>query len=276
MDSKVQSRDILVISALAVTTLLIPIGSYIIYEVALWEVSTIIVGVFVVALILEEHRRMQERHEEIIQSVNDVYKQTDALISVRSELEIDQSLPTARGWAASPDFLREIMETIRDRSPGQIVEAGSGLSTIIIAQALKKYETGKTIALENEAEFAEDTRSYVKHHNVEDYAAIMHTPIKEYIIGQETYHWYDIEELSDARLIDLLIIDGPPALRNPHARYPALPLLWEQLSSGALILVDDGDRKGEKNVIKKWCKKYDLKERYLPLEKGAYLLKSKA
>jgi hypothetical protein len=73
--------------------------------------------------------------------------------------------------------------------------------------------------------------------------------------------------------IDLLIVDGPPALQDPTSRFPALPLLLDHLSPDAVILMDDGDRQGEKEVVEKWCAEYELEASYLSLEDGAYLLK---
>jgi hypothetical protein len=47
----------------------------------------------------------------------------------------------------------------------------------------------------------------------------------------------------------------------------------DHLSPDAVILMDDGDRQGEKEVVEKWCAEYELEASYLSLEDGAYLLK---
>jgi hypothetical protein len=155
------------------------------------------------------------------------------------------------------------------------VEAGSGVSTIITALAVKKYGGGTTFALENGAAFAEETRSHVRQHGIEDYAEIIHAPLKRYTQEGEEWQWYDIASLNVSGPIDLLIVDGPPAVQNPYARFPALPILWERLSSDMVVLVDDGDRKEEKEIVERWCEKYNLESTYLNLEKGAYLLRQK-
>lgn len=276
MTGRLRDKDVLVLLLLGSTALAIGVGGYFLFGDPYWGLSATVIGVLLAAVILEERRQKWIRHKEVLRSVDKVYEQIDALISVRSELEINRSLPMARGWAASPDLLREIIEVIRTQSPQQVVEAGSGLSTIVVAQSLKKFGTGQTVALENGEEFAEEARKNMRHHDVEKFASVIHAPLRKFDINGEEYQWYDIGRIKGVeQKIDLLIVDGPPALEDPYARYPAVPLLWERLSSEAIILIDDGDREGEKKIVEKWCDEYDLESEYINLEKGLYMLRRK-
>ena len=38
--------------------------------------------------------------------------------------------------------------------------------------------------------------------------------------------------------IDLFIIDGPPVNSSRNARYPAIPLLFDKIKKGSIILLD--------------------------------------
>ena len=147
------------------------------------------------------------------------------------------------------------------------------MSTLVTALALQQNGSGSTVALENGSEFAGETRAHLKSHEVQSHANVVHAPLTRHESGGKEYAWYDISALKERGPIDLLIVDGPPALEDPHARFPALPLLWDQLSSNAVILMDDGNRQGEKQVVERWCTDYGLESTYLPLEEGAYLLK---
>jgi predicted O-methyltransferase YrrM len=187
-------------------------------------------------------------------------------------LEITAEFPATRGWAASPDFLRELIHIIRRHSPQQIVEAGSGVSTLVSALALKKYGSGQITALEDEKGFANQTREYLRLHGVVDTANVVHAPLTKNKVDGEVVTWYDTKRIANIRSIDLLIIDGPPAFRNEEARWPALPLLEDRLEPEARILVDDGDREGEKQIVKDWCQRFEFESTYLPLEEGAYRL----
>ena len=61
-------------------------------------------------------------------------------------------------------------------------------------------------------------------------------------------------------VIDLLVVDGPPAFAVgfAHARYPALPVLRDRLAPGATVVLDDVERPGEQEVLRRWEGEYDL------------------
>jgi predicted O-methyltransferase YrrM len=273
MSLKIQGKDVLVVAIAAVAGLVTSVTSYLLVGTLDWALAATVLGILLIGLILEERRRQQERQQKFLKALDDTYSQIESLLSVRSELGIDGDIPTTRGWAASPDFLRELVRIIRTRKPEQVVEAGSGVSTIITALALQKNGMGNTIALENGSEFANETRSDLERHQIESHANVVHAPLTRHVNGDSEYTWYDTSALKGCGPIDLLIVDGPPALQDPTSRFPALPLLLDHLSPDAVILMDDGDRQGEKEVVEKWCAEYELEASYLPLEDGAYLLK---
>ncbi|MBC8099940.1 MAG: class I SAM-dependent methyltransferase, partial [Armatimonadetes bacterium] len=57
------------------------------------------------------------------------------------------------------------------------------------------------------------------------------------------------------------------------ARYPALPILFECLRVGALIVVDDADREDEQRMVARWLREYPLRVVDRPeTEKGTVVL----
>ena len=73
--------------------------------------------------------------------------------------------------------------------------------------------------------------------------------------------WYDdavvaagLDVALRGELIDLLLVDGPPAYAAGHelARYPALPVLYDRLAPGATVVLDDVERAGEQEVLRRW------------------------
>ena len=48
---------------------------------------------------------------------------------------------------------------------------------------------------------------------------------------------YDLGNLDEPN--DLFIIDGPPAKKSKNARFPALPLMFDNMKSGTIIILDD-------------------------------------
>lgn len=57
------------------------------------------------------------------------YRQTEAFIQLTQLLDFKAPIPSTRSWAASPDLLLTIAETITKYRPGLVVELGSGVST---------------------------------------------------------------------------------------------------------------------------------------------------
>ena len=174
------------------------------------------------------------------------FRQTQALIQLFNLLDIKAPIPTTRSWAASPDLLLTILQTIKKHKPSLVVELGSGISTLIAS----KSGARKIISLDNSDEFAEKTRELLKEHKVRG-VEVRVASLKPYANGSD---WYDTEKIQDLRKIDLLVIDGPPGSKNPEARYPALREFKDRLSSKAVVIIDDVNREGERKLAEDFAK----------------------
>jgi predicted O-methyltransferase YrrM len=199
--------------------------------------------------------------------------QIESLFSIFSTLKPHLPLPTTRGWAASPDLLKEIISLTHRQKPQLVVEASSGVSTLIIAYCLQRLGTGKLISLEHEEKFAQATQNNLSLHGLEDVATVIYAPLVEVEINGSKWLWYDLTKVEIPEAIDLLIVDGPPGTTQKLARYPAVPLLYEKLSKDAMVLLDDGARSDERQIVEQWMAELKISNsEYLPLEKGAYLI----
>lgn len=193
-------------------------------------------------------------------------------------LDVNAPLPPMRGWAISPDFAAYYVELLREHRPVNVVELGGGTSTILSGLALAQLGTNAQItAVESLAPFAEATRAALARHEVEN-AAVIHAPLSRTHIERHAYMWYTTALLDGLSEIDLLLVDGPAQFRNPrrHVRYPALPLLYERLAPGALVLLDDANRADERRVVGRWLREFpglEVVETRDDFEKGAVLLR---
>jgi predicted O-methyltransferase YrrM len=209
-----------------------------------------------------------------LKRVNEVsVEQIESLFSIFSILKPQLPLPTTRGWAASPDLLKEIISLTHRHKPQLVVEASSGVSTLIIAYCLKRLGTGKLISLEHESKFAQATQNNLSLHGLDDVATVIYAPLVEVEIKGAKWLWYDLTKVEIPEAIDLLIVDGPPGTTQKLARYPALPMLHEKLSKKAIVLLDDGARADEAKIVEQWMEELKMSHsEYLSLEKGAYLI----
>ena len=191
-------------------------------------------------------------------------RRQEALLSLFATVQPTAPLPDMQDWAAAPDLLKKLFELILFERPEVIVEAGSGVSTLICAAALRRLGRGRVIALEHEAQFAEQSRAWLALHGLSDYAQVVHAPLVPHTVSGKTWHWYDLSQ-AGIETVDLLLVDGPPRRTGPLARYPALPLLHRQLRSGGRILLDDAARRDEREIVRRWLAEFPgLTSQYLP------------
>ncbi|MBU3734177.1 MAG: class I SAM-dependent methyltransferase [Candidatus Planktophila sp.] len=203
------------------------------------------------------HTKLSKKSEQISREIHKAaveskkssmtaYRQTEAFIQLSNLLQFKAAIPPTRSWAASPDLLLLISETVKKSKPSLVVELGSGVSTLVVA----KSGARKVISIDNSEEFGGKTRELIREHKARG-VEIRIAPLRPYANGGE---WYEVSALKDLKKIDLLIIDGPPGSKNPEARYPALKELKDKLSSKATIIIDDVNRDGERKLAEDFAK----------------------
>lgn len=202
------------------------------------------------------------------------YWQTEALFSLYSSVPITRPLPPLRLWAASPDFVVLDVALIKQHRPRVILEIGSGVSTLIAGYCLREIGEGIVVSLEHDERFAQSTAENIIQHGLQDFAQVIYAPLKPISLSQTTHLWYDTSQLASLPPIDLLIVDGPPEKTQVMARYPAVPILFNKLANGALILVDDFMRPDEYEMVNQWLRDYNLTiVNTFANEKGAAILR---
>lgn len=177
------------------------------------------------------------------------------------------ALPSTRGRAASPDFLLILARHILTHRPRWVLECGPGVSTIVIAAALKKAGTGQAFCLEHIEPYGQKVQKWVDDLGYGPWARVIIAPLIRHRINERDWDWYDIADLPEEHW-DMLIIDGPPASVGPSARYPAGPLLIPRLSAAGHIFVDDTDRPHDREICDRFIAEFGLKAADLPAEKG--------
>ena len=204
------------------------------------------------------------------------FHQTEALAGLLMELGFARSLPATRGWAASPDFLRELARHALQAQPKVIAECGSGVSTLVLARCAQMNETGHVYSLEHLAEHADKTREELARHGLTAWATVLTAPLRPYELHGQTYAWYSIEQLP-AVVVDMLVIDGPPINTGQLARYPAGPLLFRYLSPSATVFLDDADRPDERAILQRWGDEFhEFAHDARMCEKGCAILRKQA
>jgi len=206
----------------------------------------------------------------LINSLECLYSQLEAVISLNVVLQPRLPLPPTRCWSASPDFLRELANSILTRKPENVIELGSGVSSLIMAYCLQRNGRGSLVSIDHDARYAEQTRQMLSHHGLSSHAVVFDAPLKEVTCNDITGYWYTLPHGLPVNA-EMLVIDGPPSFEkiNPLSRYPAVPLLRPYLAPGAIVLLDDASRPGEQECLARWRQEIGFAEYTLkPHEKG--------
>lgn len=171
------------------------------------------------------------------------------------------------GVSIHPTALVYLLNDITIHQRKHIVECGSGISTVYIGSLIKQMGLDITFnSIDHDENWVTILQQILVSNQLDEYVNLIHAPLKPcsecYQKGEE---WYDLNKLqfllNDSPPIDLLFIDGPPAKLShlEHSRYPAVPVFYPNMANNYSIILDDISRKGEREIVKKWEKKFDLK-----------------
>jgi predicted O-methyltransferase YrrM len=160
------------------------------------------------------------------------------------------ALPNLGSWKADVGLLTLVADHILETKPEVIVEFGTGASTLIIARAQQMAGGGNFISLEQHQEFADKTRDWLSEHGLE--ADLRAAPLVPSPGGWPGL-WYDHEPLPDQ--IDFMLIDGPPWSIHPFTR-GAASTLFNRISIGGTVMLDDAARPGERVVARRWRRRW--------------------
>jgi len=231
----------------------------------------------ITAFIIEAFRRIEVQLKEQADQTAKNYRQTEAMFNLHSALKLRRPLPSMRKYTIFPDFASTLVGLIREKKPGLILELGSGVSTIIVGYCLEELGKGRILSIEHDKKYAGITRRNLGLHGLEDYARVIHAPLKELRFGDRTWHWYDRTKLKSIKNVDMLVVDGPPGPMQKLSRYPALPVLYKQLAPGAVVVLEDAKRTDERQVVKMWMKEFrGFEYEFVDTQKGAAILRKRS
>jgi Methyltransferase domain len=168
---------------------------------------------------------------------------------------IDNYLP----WSSSamrPSAMVVVLNDIILNNQRCIVECGSGISTILISKLLATMNAGHLYSIENNEAWSRMVKARLEADGTANRCTFINASLTT-SARNAGVPWYDEDILRKAPIddkIDLLLVDGPEAYKKGQemARYPAVPFFREHLSSRYTVILDDIDRAGEREIIRRW------------------------
>lgn len=215
-------------------------------------------------------RTISRSDREAARHLNKVVSQVSGVIGIYATLKPEMPYPAFGGWAVAGDCAERLVKLILSMQPKAVIEVGSGLSTVLIGQALELIgREGHVVSLEHEEKWLEETATQVAAHGVDHRVTLVHAPLVDTPIGDEILPWYDLGAADLPDLAQLIFVDGPPEATGPLARYPALPLLFDRIDDNGILLMDDASRPDELAAIERWQVEFpDLTIRFHNDSKG--------
>lgn len=188
----------------------------------------------------------------------DISGDTEALTQLFRDIGPKPLMPSTGRWAMDAKSLSQLLDLVRQHKPKNLLELGSGTSTIWLGHTLAAWG-GKITSIDGSEEFLELTRANITKHGLDDTVRTRFAPLLPGSWDSATKVWYDRAFIGDIDQVDFLLVDGPPGgPHRPDSRYPAIPELIERLAPGALVVLDDSQRPDEQAAVKKWVSKYGL------------------
>jgi predicted O-methyltransferase YrrM len=208
------------------------------------------------------YRDAAHRLERAIRSAEDAAALSAAL---------QETAPIFGRWAVEGDFAGMIAREL-ERAPQLVVECGSGVTSLVIANQLRRNGSGRLISFDHDTGYASRCTALLDRAGLGDFARVVEAPLRPQQVGERTVDWYDrsvVEEAIEDK-IDVLVVDGPPQI-SPWARWPALEVLYPRLAEGAVVLMDDG--RSQQTTAHAWIERFpDLDLYWIDTVKGTWLL----
>lgn len=164
---------------------------------------------------------------------------------------LEEKLPdVSNPWAISPDTARLLAGLVLMRRPKHVLEFGAGASSLMLAHALTHVGGGCLTAVEQSPQWCAQQWREVERLSAVDTAMIVGRP-RLVIDRRGAYQGFPdaASSLADRGPFDLVLIDAP---QHYYGRDGSLHIALQHLSPGALIVLDDATRAGERATIRRW------------------------
>ncbi|MCZ2341845.1 MAG: class I SAM-dependent methyltransferase [Bacteroidales bacterium] len=158
----------------------------------------------------------------------------------------------ANSWSAKEEYIVGLLMHLNQTS-GPILECGSGITTLLLGHRCQQLGR-KLWVLEHHPGWATRMRTALAKHKLDQSVHIIDAPL----VNSEHYSWYDVGNLPEGDIYNMVVCDGPPG-HTHGGRYGLMPVLGERLSVGCHILLDDASRLGEQEVLARWEDEYGIK-----------------
>jgi predicted O-methyltransferase YrrM len=178
-------------------------------------------------------------------------------------------------WSFALDSGWWLFDHLRRSSYRTMLECGAGLSTLLMALALRNRHgpvgPARVYSLEHDKSWVEKTRQVLCELDLIDLVRLIHAPLVRSITPEGLLFTYDMSGAPPEN-IDFLLIDGPP---HHIGRADVVHRIRSRLSPYAVVVLDDAARRSEQQCCEAWTGRGHLQlSGFVPLGHGLAILRS--
>ena len=129
------------------------------------------------------------------------------------------------GWALDIDTAQLLTRIVKITSPINVLEFGSGTSTVILGRALSKFPKSSLYSVDEEIEFFSETQKFLKLNDLSN-VELVHAPLQK--------NWYAEGPLESFPIFDLIFIDGPK-----ENRINSIDFIESHSKATTIFVIDD-------------------------------------
>jgi predicted O-methyltransferase YrrM len=166
--------------------------------------------------------------------------------------------------ALRPYSLAFLLNEVIINGRKNIIEFGSGISTILLGRLLKINGIDATVkSIDQSKEWVALLNDLIHKEDLGKIVEVVYIPLEKRNEKEGSPHWYTksiIDGLFKTASFDMVVVDGPTAFEKEieWSRYFALPFIQQRLAHNYVILLDDANRGGEKKVLQAWAQEFQL------------------
>lgn len=227
------------------------------------------------SILIQEIRNLKQEIDRITTSIN-----TTKLVSKEilwseifnntisdSKWLKDKSFSPGR-WAVGYQYLYAVYRILNEAKPKNILELGLGQSTRLLSQYVRVNKDAEHLIVEHDKNWIE---FFSNEFRLPENSNIVQLELenREFKEDTEVLCYKDFYEALKNRKFDFISIDAPFGFNaKVYARIDVLKIMPQSLAENFVIVIDDYNRKGEKNTVLEMEK--ILTENGIKYAKGVY------
>lgn len=182
-------------------------------------------------------------------------KQRDISFILQQSKSYELPFPYPGKWALALDSCRFLAEVIHQLKPDSVIEFGSGYSSLIIAEELRKNGAGILHSIDNSRTWSERARESASKYAAGAYVHFFRFPLGLRFYGGQPSIGFRIPRAFYAgkSLYDVAFIDAPHVDVN---RDGSLYEIAPHMKTGGLIICDDCNAEYMKWTLARWEERY--------------------